>query len=213
MTRSPAASPPYRPTFVALVLLNGLGLAGAYLAATMDVAVFASTIATQGTARSTDAADLSHTGNSARSRPATELAITASLVATPPAPEDRDEVLARPLFRPDRRPWQQAAAVASSASPTLPLAPIELAQPPPDVRLVGLVLTGTKARALIRLGAGTTGQWFARGDLVNGWQLAEIDRDRIVLEAFSQRQEFVLDRRRADAAQTVAKTNRLREIE
>jgi len=201
LNRAPAAKPPDRRFAIVLVLINALLLAVVYLAATVDVAMLVPDAASDGrtngaavgpmrlaSGRSDDGGD----GTASRLRD--DPINPAKPIALEPVLEDREEVLARPLFRPDRRPWQPRLADASSVNPPLTSAPLDTTLPPPDIRLLGIIRAGVTARALIRSGATPTGKWYVRGDQVEGWRLSDVAKDRIVIEARGQRQELALDR-------------------
>lgn len=105
------------------------------------------------------------------------------------------ETRARPLFRPDRRPYVAAAApppAPQESAPELPASavpevPVAVEEPPPapppwpeGLRLVGIVSDGSSARqALIRLPATSPGTSEVRaleeGATLEGWRLARID--------------------------------------
>lgn len=211
MNRSPAARSTSGPWLPLIVLLNAIGLAAVYLAATVDIAQLVPVTQpapdSQPVPGAPAGAPSRPTGNGqagvdppSRSPGGMSVAMTAADAGTlADASSDRDEVLARPLFRPDRRPWQPipAAPFRLSAAPAPPPV-VEPPLPPPDIRLVGLVRSGETVRALIRSGAAPAARSYVRGDLIGGWRLSEVGRDRIVLEARGERREVMLDRARGD---------------
>ncbi len=78
----------------------------------------------------------------------------------------------RPLFSPTRQPPAPPPIVAA-APPTPP--------PPPDVALLGVVMDGEEARAVIRTGAAAKVMRVRIGDDVAGWKVGQIEAQRLVL--------------------------------
>ena len=101
------------------------------------------------------------------------------LATIPPPQSDAafPQTVARPLFHPDRRPFERAKPVVVEVLP--PPAP-----PPPiaKLQLVGIMQTGTNQyRALIRNGTDTPGEWLIVGDQIQGWQLRSIAPDGVTV--------------------------------
>lgn len=196
MNRSRAARPTSGLILPLFVILNAIGVAAVYAAATVDVGLLVPVVPAGGQSppggspqAGAEPPSLSTGARSAADARTTETALA-----------DREDVLARPLFRADRRPWQPSprGALTPSAVPVPEAAIAEKQLPPLDLRLVGLVRAGEAGRALIRLGATPATRSFGRGDIIGGWRLIDIGRDRIVLEALGERREVMMDRVRGD---------------
>ena len=87
------------------------------------------------------------------------------------------QMVARPMFHPDRRPFVRAKPVVAEV--IVPPAP-----PPPiaKLQLVGIMRTGTNQyRALIRSGVDVPGEWLVVGDQIQGWQLRSIAPDGVTV--------------------------------
>jgi hypothetical protein len=81
----------------------------------------------------------------------------------------------RPLFSPSRRaPAPPPAPVAQAPAPPPPA-------PPPNVVLVGIVMDGESARAVIRAGAEKKIMRARIGDDVEGWKVSQIEGRKLVL--------------------------------
>jgi hypothetical protein len=92
------------------------------------------------------------------------------------------ELVARPLFNPSRKPIKREAVTDEAVKGQ-----------PSELRLVGVMKSGdSPARALIRFADGQTGKWLAEGEQVNGWTLRKIgDRD-VTIEASGRSHELTL---------------------
>ncbi len=105
-------------------------------------------------------------------------------------------VFVRPLFRPDRRPFDPSKfAVVSTPEPQPPppapeptpipeLPPIPAVQPPPpaifpQITLKGVRLTGQNDSALLETPEFPLGQWFAVGADLSNWRLKSITHDGV----------------------------------
>jgi hypothetical protein len=75
----------------------------------------------------------------------------------------------RPLFSPTRRPPAPPPIVAPAAAP------------PPDITLLGVVMDGEDARAVIRTGPIAKVARVRIGDDVGGWKVGQIEAQRLVL--------------------------------
>ena len=99
----------------------------------------------------------------------------------------------RPAFAPSRRP---------PAPPALTVIPPAAAAPPPApprLTLLGTLKSGGNASAVIRPAAGRS-RVMALGEVIEGWRLARIDGNLIVLENQGQRVEVQLSRRGSSPA-------------
>ena len=93
--------------------------------------------------------------------------------AAMPAPDAVAAIDARPVFDPSRQPVAAPAdANAKSQAPTLP-----------SLTLVGVIIDGATRLALIRTSPTGFAMSYAVGTSLGGWQIAEIEADRIVLRA------------------------------
>jgi hypothetical protein len=97
-----------------------------------------------------------------------------------PAPEAFAEIDARPMFSPDRRAI--ASAPAGEASLT-----------PPDVTLVGVIVSGRDSLAMLRTPSSPLANAYRVGAAISGWQVSEIAPNRIVLTSGAARSEIRLD--------------------
>ena len=85
----------------------------------------------------------------------------------------------RPLFSPDRRP---------PAPPPPPVAPEPA---PPVLSLLGTVLGGNRACAIVRSGSVNI-ERVQLGDDIGGWKVSEIERHRLVLSLDGRAASFTL---------------------
>lgn len=115
---------------------------------------------------------------------------------TQPLPQPAQEIsfpqtLARPLFRPDRRPRDTTKPEATASLRAASLRP---QAPPPSLELVGIIKeSGGAGRALIRWGDEPTGSWVQVGHMLEGWRLSRIDARGIVLEADGRQVQLSLN--------------------
>ena len=100
-------------------------------------------------------------------------------VVTPPVsplaaqPLDRmSNTRDRPLFSPTRRPPAPPPVVAAAPPPP---------PPPPDVALLGVVMDGEEARAVVRTGPAAKIQRVGIGDDIGGWKVGQIEARQLVL--------------------------------
>jgi hypothetical protein len=78
----------------------------------------------------------------------------------------------RPLFSPTRHPPAPPPVVAVTPPPPLP---------PPDVALLGVVMDGEDARAVVRAGPAAKIQRVGIGDDIDGWKVGQIEARQLVL--------------------------------
>jgi hypothetical protein len=78
----------------------------------------------------------------------------------------------RPLFSPTRRPPAPPPVVAAPPPPP---------PPPPDVALLGVVMDGEEARAVVRAGPGAKTLRVGIGDDIGGWKVGQIEARQLVL--------------------------------
>jgi general secretion pathway protein N len=99
-------------------------------------------------------------------------------LANPIAAEPLDQLSAivdRSLFSPSRRP--------PVAPPPVVLTPdvSAMPSPPPNVVLLGVVMDGQNARAVVRVGSDKRLLRAQMGDEIDGWNVAQIDGRKVVL--------------------------------
>ena len=101
----------------------------------------------------------------------------------------------RPLFSPSRRaPAPPPAPIAQAPEPPAPPPPL------PNVVLVGIVMDGESARAVIRTGAEKKIMRARIGDDVGGWKVSQIEGRKLVLSLDDRLATFTLFNNR-DGAQ------------
>jgi hypothetical protein len=117
----------------------------------------------------------------------TETAALGTSTSRPSYPQ----TLARPLFRPDRRPQDKAKPDATAARRQPPARTLE---PPSGLELVGIIKEGRNdGRALIRSADAPVGTWVQVGHELQGWRLARIETRSILLEAGDRQLQLILD--------------------
>jgi hypothetical protein len=84
-------------------------------------------------------------------------------------------MLDRSLFSPSRRRAPAPPPVIQAP------APAELPTAPPNLVLLGVVMDGESARALVRVGADQSLLRAQMGDEIDGWKVAQIDSRKVVL--------------------------------
>ena len=100
-------------------------------------------------------------------------------LANPVAAQPLDQLSAtldRPLFSPIRRPPAPPPSLVVQA-------PAPAAQPssPPNLILLGVVMDGESARAVVRAGTEKRLLRAQMGDEIDGWKVAQIDGRKVVL--------------------------------
>jgi hypothetical protein len=89
--------------------------------------------------------------------------------------ENLSVMLDRSLFSPSRRRAPAPPPVVQAP------APAELPPAPPNLVLLGVVMDGESARALVRAGADHRLLRAQMGDEIDGWKVAQIDSRKVVL--------------------------------
>ena len=107
--------------------------------------------------------------------------------------------LERPLFEETRRvfkpapklppvrkpkPVKVAKPIVLPATPKTPPKPIVIPKPP-SLRLIGTNITPTRQSALVQI-EGSETKWVQTSELINGWQVAKIASDSILLKNLDQ---------------------------
>ena len=90
----------------------------------------------------------------------------------------------RPLFSPTRRPPPAPPAIVQGPPPSPP--------PPPDVALLGVVMDGEQARAVIRASPADKMTRVTIGDDVGGWKVAQIEGRKLVLSLDGRLATFMM---------------------
>jgi hypothetical protein len=112
--------------------------------------------------------------------------------------------LDRPLFSPTRRPPAPPPPPVAQAPPPPPPPP-----PPPNLVLLGVVMDGEGARAVVRSGADRKLLRAQIGDDIEGWKVSQIEGRKVVLSSLDGRfATFTLfsdDRAKSDAAGALAR--------
>ena len=90
----------------------------------------------------------------------------------------------RPLFSPTRRPPPAPPAIVQGPPPPPP--------PPPDVALLGVVMDGEQARAVIRASPADKMTRVTIGDDVGGWKVAQIEGRKLVLSLDGRLATFMM---------------------
>jgi hypothetical protein len=98
------------------------------------------------------------------------------------------EIVRRPLFTTTRRPYVPAEPTQRAAEP----APAVPTRPPPNVRLVGVVIDAAKKRALLRTPEQPRGRWVEEGDTIDGWLLRNVEADAAVVALGGETHELRL---------------------
>jgi type II secretory pathway component PulC len=101
-----------------------------------------------------------------------------SALASPLAGEPLERLSAtreRPLFSPTRRPPPPPPPVVHAPEPPPP------PPPPPDVALLGIVMDGDEARAVIRTSPAAKVMRVGIGDDIGGWTVRQIEEQHLVL--------------------------------
>jgi len=92
----------------------------------------------------------------------------------------------RPLFSPTRRPVPPPPPPVVRAPEVVP------PPPPPNVTVVGIVLDGEGARAIVRAGMGRKFERVQIGDDIGGWKVSQIEGRRLVLSLDDRHATFTL---------------------
>lgn len=90
---------------------------------------------------------------------------------TPPSRDEIEEIAARPLFSPSRRPF---------VAPEEEEAPAP-AQSLPSVQLIGVLVTEQQRAALVQTAEGGDPSWVREGTTLGGWRVEKIEENRVHL--------------------------------
>lgn len=96
-----------------------------------------------------------------------------------------DEVIARPLLAPSRRPVSAAPAIPeqTAPAPTVPDEQAPAAPPQPVVMMKGYIWDGQAAQALLLWGEGSPAEWFRIGATRDGWTISRITSTSVTLSS------------------------------
>lgn len=103
-----------------------------------------------------------------------------------PALGSYDSIAERPLFVAGRRPPSEEPEEVVEETP------VAVSLSPPGLSLLGVLITPEGSMALVRTQKPPEVKRLRVGDLVDGWQLAEIDPGRIVMSQGEQKEDFLL---------------------
>ena len=94
----------------------------------------------------------------------------------------------RPLFAKNRKPWSppQAAKAAKAKGAAQPGRAVAGRTPPPDLRLIGVSISGGSARALLLSGASPDPVWVAAGESFGNWKVSEITERFVTVQQADQ---------------------------
>jgi hypothetical protein len=112
-----------------------------------------------------------------RPRATFSLLLLSALIFSAAARTEEQGRAAAPLANPvAAQPLDQLSTILdrSPAAPALP-------SPPPNVALLGVVMDGEGARAIVRVGADKRLLRAQMGDEIDGWKVAQIDGRKVVL--------------------------------
>jgi len=101
----------------------------------------------------------------------------------PPAAEASAVIVERPLFFPSRQP-AEPEPVAAAAEP-----PAE----PPDMALIGTIVTTSGRRAIVQSPPGGAAQVLSEGQEIDGWTIAAIETERVLLRRGDEEQAIALE--------------------
>lgn len=124
-----------------------------------------------------------------------------TVAAVPPPPLSRfTRITGRPLFTPGRRPRETGSPAAGS---------------PPGggghYRVIGIVITDDETVALLKqAGSPASARRVAQGDTIDGWRVATINADRVVLKRAGATNVLKLSESRLRAGQPAARVGKAR---
>jgi hypothetical protein len=117
-----------------------------------------------------------------------------------------NDILARPLFLPDRKPFQPPPpepppppmdvstpqVTAPTVPPPAPAAPEPAPPPPLNASLKGVLITDALDKAYIVSPDAPDGMWFTVGSEISGWKLTKIRNSEVTLVSGEQNQTLQL---------------------
>jgi hypothetical protein len=120
-----------------------------------------------------------------------------SVLAAPDAPYIASALLARPVFSPSRsRPIESSGEIAAPPPPPPPGRQEPLAAP--SYVVGGVIVAPGIRKTLLRQDGGEAGAWLRHGESTpDGWTVAFIAPDRVVVERLGQHFDLVIPGRTA----------------
>lgn len=110
----------------------------------------------------------------------------------PPPANAFAAVTERPLFDPARKKYVPPPSAASGkAAPP----------PPPNLLLVGVIIDSERRLALMKGSEAALAMSYAVGERIDGWQVAEVDPDRVVLRTGTVEDDIRMDANKPPAGQ------------
>jgi hypothetical protein len=116
---------------------------------------------------------------------------SSAALSNPLAAQSLDELSAtldRPVFLPSRRPSKPPPPPPAVVTTALPAAPPS----PPNLLLLGVVIDGEGARAVVRTGGERKALRAQIGDDIDGWKVSQIEGRKVVLSLDGRFATFTL---------------------
>jgi len=132
-----------------------------------------------------------------------EVAPTDTFVAI----EAYENIINRPLFNDDRKPYVYVAPVAEQKPVKTKERPMPT-KPQQQLSLTAVVITPEKSLAILQAGNNKTLQRVRLGETIDGWTLTEIQDQSVVLEQGGQTQTLELEVRGSNKTQKPALTQK-----
>lgn len=95
---------------------------------------------------------------------------------------EHNQALSRPLFAPDRRPWQEPMAPETFETFEEPEMTYEPEAAPPELSLVGIGIANGRASALLLDPMQGEPEWVAEGDSIARWTVRAVSDRSVTLE-------------------------------
>ena len=121
--------------------------------------------------------------------------------------EAYENIINRPLFNDDRKPYVYAAPVAEQKPVKTKERPMPT-KPQQQLSLTAVVITPEKSLAILQAGNSKTLQRIKLGEMIDGWTLTEIQDQSIVLEQGGQTQTLELEVKGSSKTQKPALTQK-----
>lgn len=105
-----------------------------------------------------------------------------------PDPKKLTAIVEAPLFVEGRR-MPDDVNTPPAPEPVVESAPAAMAPepvPPPDYRLVGVMLTGSERKALVAPGSASEERWVTTSEVLGGWTVEAVASDHILLSHDSE---------------------------
>ncbi|TPM16328.1 hypothetical protein [Mesorhizobium sp. B2-3-5] len=103
------------------------------------------------------------------------------------ASTDFAETFERPLFTPTRRnfvplPDQAPPPVQAATAPIAPPQPVAIIAPAAAPSLLGVSISSTSAKALLKIAGSNKANWYGSGETIDGWTVSRVEKDAATLE-------------------------------